>query len=379
MESKIQEFKLSDLEGVGPIGLKKLEKAGIKSPLDVVIRGAKEFSRVSGISTDTAAKHLRQMKVMLAESGLEIEVRNIKSLKALRSSQFSVPFNVDQLDEMSKGGFETQSLYEVYGDEGSGKTQMSMTAAAEYLGKGHGVMFIDCEGAFDIERFEEICKARNITYDEEKLRYHLYSDESELERGIQNMTPELIEHDVRLIVVDGLVGLMRLAFEGRGELGERQIELKGILKYLRNLSILLNVSMVITNQVTANPDGFGAKVKPIGGHILGHYVKYIYWISKGLKNNRTVKLVKSPNSPQGEYKCFLNEEGVSQYEKLTNKIREARMNEVTQENGSTKRTDLLIDSDVEQMSKMPRNTCSVEECNGLEDEIGSKFCKEHNE
>jgi len=324
----VKEFKLSDLEGVGPIAIQKLEKVGIKSPLDVVIRGAKEFSRVSGISTDTAAKHLRQMKVMLAESGLEIEVRDIPSLKALRKSQIRVPFKVEELDEMSKGGFETQSLYEIYGEEGSGKTQMTMTAAAEYLGAGHGVMFIDCEGAFDIERFEEICKARNVTYDDEQLRYHMYSDESELERGIQTMTPELIEHGVRLIVIDGLVGLIRLAFEGRGELGERQIELKGILKYLRNLSILLNISMVITNQVTANPDGFGAKVKPIGGHILGHYVKYIYWISKGMKNNRVVKLVKSPNSPQGEYKCFLNEEGVSQYEKLTNKIREQRMKEV---------------------------------------------------
>jgi DNA repair protein RadA len=327
----VKEFKLSDLEGVGPVAIQKLEKVGIKNPLDVVIRGAKEFSRISGISPDTAAKHLRQMKVMLAESGIDIEVRDTKSLKALRANQIRVPFKVEELDEMSKGGFETQSLYEVYGDEGSGKTQMSMTAAAEYLRAGHGVLFIDCEGAFDIERFEEICEVRGIEYDEEKLRYHMCSDESELERDIQSMSPELIEHDVRLVVIDGLVGLMRLAFEGRGELGERQTELKGIMKYLRNMSILLNLSIVITNQVTANPDGFGAKVKPIGGHILGHYVKYIYWISKGMKNNRVVKLVKSPNSPQGEYKCFLNEEGVSQYEKLTNKIKEKRMNELSQE------------------------------------------------
>lgn len=328
---KMKEFKLSDLEGVGPIAVQKLEKVGITSPLDVVIRGAKEFSRISGISPDTAAKHLRQMKKMLAESGLDIEVKSMKELRALRANQLRVPFKVEELDEMSKGGFETQSLYEVYGDEGSGKTQMSMTAAAEYLGAGHGVMFVDCEGAFNEERFDEICKARNITYDENKLGYHLYSDESELEHGIQTFVPELIEKDVKLLIIDGLVGVLRLAFEGRGELGERQIELKGIMKYLKNLSILLNMSVVITNQVTANPDGFGAKVKPIGGHIMGHYVKYIYWISKGMKNNRTVKLVKSPNSPQGEYKIFLNEEGVSQYEKLTNKIREERMKNIAVE------------------------------------------------
>jgi RecA/RadA recombinase len=340
----MKEFKLSDLEGVGPIAIKKLEKVGITSPLDVVIRGAKEFSRVSGISTDTAAKHLRQMKIMLAESGLDIEVKSIKALKALRAQQLRVPFKVEELDEMSKGGFETQSLYEVYGDEGSGKTQLSMTGAAEYLGKGHGVMFIDCEGAFNIERFEEMCKARNVTYDEEKLGYHLYSDESELEHGIQTFVPELIERDVKLLVIDGLVGLLRLAYEGRGELGERQIELKGIMKYLKNLSILLNMSVVLTNQVTANPDGFGKKIKPIGGHIMGHYVKYIYWISKGMKNNRTVRLEKSPNSPAGDYKCFVNEEGISQYEKLTNKIRDERMKEVgVEDTQGLMKKDLLLD------------------------------------
>ncbi len=340
---KMKEFKLADLEGVGPIAVKKLEKVGITSPLDVVIRGAKEFSRVSGISIDTAAKHLRQMKTMLAESGLEIEVKSISALQSLRAQQIRVPFKVDELDEMSKGGFETQSLYEVYGDEGCGKTQLSMTAAAEYLGKGHGVMFIDCEGAFNYERFEEICKARGVTYDENKLGYHLYSDESELEHGIQTMVAELIEKDIKLLVIDGLVGLLRLAFEGRGELADRQIELKGIMKYLRNLAILLNMSVVITNQVTANPDGFGAKVKPIGGHIMGHYVKYIWWITKGMKNNRTVRLVKSPNSPSGDYKCFVNEEGISQYEELTKKILAARMESIHEDTQGLIRKDLLLD------------------------------------
>ena len=340
----MKEFKLSDLEGIGPIAIQKLNKVGITSPLDVVIRGAKEFSRVSGISTDTSAKHLRTMKKLLAESGLEIEVRDIKSLRILRRNQLRVPFKVEELDEMSKDGFETQSLYEVYGIEGSGKTQLVMTAMAEYLGKGHGVLLIDCEGTFDLDRFDEICKARNITYDDKKFGYHLYSDESELEHGLQTMCDELIDKDVKLIVIDGLVGLLRLAFEGRGELGERQIELKGILKYLRNLSILLNLSVVITNQVTANPGGFGRGFKPIGGFIMGHYVKYIWWIFKGQKNNRTIRLEKSPSSPEGDYKCFVNEEGISQYEKLTNKIREERIKNIAiEDTQGLIRKDLLDD------------------------------------
>ena len=337
----MKDFKLTDLEKVGPTTETKLNKAGIFSPLDVVIRGAKEFSRISGLSTDMAAKHLTTMKKMLAEDGNDIEVKDVASLRALRQRQIKTPLHVEEIDKMTRNGFETQSLYEIYGDEGSGKTQMSMTIAAEALGQGHGVVFIDCEGAFDLDRFDQICQSRDITYDEEKLGYHMYSDESDLERGIQNMIEELMERDVRYIIVDGLVGLMRLAFEGRGELADRQIELKGILKYLRNLSILLNIGIIITNQVTANPDPFGAKMKPIGGHILGHYVKYIIAMSKGMKNNRNVRLIKAPNAPQGDYVCYLNEEGVSGHESVKARDKQRKMDSVGREN-----TQGLIEKDL---------------------------------
>lgn len=321
----MKDFKLTDLEKVGAVTIVKLNKAGIFSPLDIVIRGTKEFSRVSGLSIDMASRHMDTMLKLLAEDDIEIEVKNIKSLKSLRSKQIRTPINVVELDEMTKGGFETQSLYEIYGDEGAGKTQMSMTVAAEALGNGHGVMFIDCEGTFDIERFEEICSTRGITYDEEKLGYHMYGDDAQLQKGISAMTDELVERDIKYVIIDGLVGLMRLGYQGRGELNPRQIELENILKYYKNLSILLNLGVIITNQVTANPDPFGPKIKPIGGHILGHYVKYIYHISKGMKNNRTVRMIKSPKSPAGDYGCFVNEEGLSSFENLTKKMKEDRI------------------------------------------------------
>lgn len=328
----MKDFKLTDLEKVGPTTETKLNKAGIFSPLDIVIRGVKEFSRVSGLSKDMAAKHMNTMKKMLADDGNDIDVKDIKSLRVLRGRQIKTKINVEELDRMTRGGFETQSLYEIWGDEGCGKTQLSMSLAAEALGKGHGVMFIDCEGTLDLSRFDEICEHKGIKYDEDKFGYHMYGDEAELNRGIQNMTDELIERDVKYIIVDGLVGLMRLGYEGRGELAERQIELKGILKYFRNLSILLNLGVIITNQVTANPDPFGAKIKPIGGHILGHYVKYIIQISHGMKNNRVARLIKSPSAPQGDYAFFLNEEGVSQFENIKAKQRADKMDTVAVEN-----------------------------------------------
>jgi len=346
----MKEFQLTDLEGVGPVTLKKLEKSGVTTPLDILIRGAKEFERITGLSPDACGKHFdTMMKLMKEEDEGIVEVTDIQSLRKLRSRQIRVPLEVDEIDEMLCGGFESQSLYEIWGEEGSGKTQLSMTAMATYLKAGHGVMMLDCEGAFDIERFDQICETRNIKYDEEKLGYHMYSDENQLVRSVQNMSSEIMESDIKLVVIDGLVGLMRLAYKGRGELGERQLELKDVLKYLKAWSLLFNCSVIITNQVTANPDPFGAKVKPIGGHVLGHYVKYIMQISKGMKNNRTVRLKKSPKSPEGDYACYINEEGISQHESLTKKILEARMKEVAVENtqGLVKK-DLLLDDESEE-------------------------------
>lgn len=167
----MKNFKLTDLEKVGPLTEKKLNKAGIFTPLDIVIRGVKEFSRVSGLSMDMAHNHMKVMKKYLAEDGNDISVKDIASLKALRSRQKRVTLGVPEIDDILSG-FETQSIYEIYGSEGCGKTQITMTIAAETLRQG-GAMFIDCEGAFDLDRFNEICDSREIVYNEEIGRAHV--------------------------------------------------------------------------------------------------------------------------------------------------------------------------------------------------------------
>ena len=319
----MKEFKLSELEKVGPATEKKLNAAGIKTPLDIVIRGTKEFSRVSGLSIEMAEKHVNSTKELLKKEIEFLDVKSIKELRAFRAKQLKIPIVVDELDLMLKGGFETQSLYEIYGAEGSGKTQLIMTLVAEANKLGLGSMVIDCEGTFDLDRLDEICKSRGTNnIDEDLIGYKLITDAVELLTELRNMVSEIAERNIKVIIIDGLVGLMRLSYEGRGELYERQNELETALKYLRNMSIILNCSVVITNQIVANPDPYGERDKPIGGHVLGHYVKYIIQIKKGIKTNRIARLVKAPNAPMADYSFYLNEEGVSNVEKLGKKTDE---------------------------------------------------------
>ena len=62
-----------------------------------------------------------------------------------------------------------------------------------------------------------------------------------------------------------------------------------------------------------------------------------------MKNNRTVRMIKSPNSPQGDYVCYLNEEGVSQYESLKAKVRAKKMDSISENTQGLVEKDLLLE------------------------------------
>lgn len=313
-------FKLEDLPGIGPTKAKRLEQCGVRTPLDFIIRGAREISRVTDITPQTTVKLIKQVKEILTEQGTPIQINSIETLRELKKLQKRYALDVEELDKATRGGFETQSVYEIYGSEGVGKTQLSFSLTSSVMKENEAVWFIDCEGTFDEERLEEICTNREVKYNPDLVKYNLMTDSEEIvdlinDKGLEHV----IDGNVKIIIIDGLVGLFRMLYHGRGELAERQDVLEQILIKLRNLAIYGNCCVILTNQVMSNPDPFGAKEKAIGGHVLGHSVKYIFAITKGLKNNRTFRLIKSPKHPQADYVFFLNEEGVSGTETVKKK------------------------------------------------------------
>jgi len=338
------DFSLEDLPGIGPTKAKRLKENGVTSPLDFIIRGAREISRLTDITPSTTAKMIKQIREMLAESGTPIQVDSIETLRELKKTQKRYSVDVDEIDKATRDGFETQSVYEIYGAEGAGKTQLTFSLTSAVMAKKESVWFIDCEGTFDEERLEEICINRNVEYDTNLVKYNLVTDSEDLLEIINTKGLEhVIDGDVRIIIIDGLVGLFRMLYHGRGELAERQDVLEQILIKLRNLSVYGNCCVILTNQVMSNPDPFGAKEKAVGGHVLGHSVKYIYAIRKGLKNNRVLSRVKSPKDPQGDFTFFLNEEGVSSEETVKKSIAKKKLQSQLNNSDSTKDTSLLLE------------------------------------
>ena len=74
------------------------------------------------------------------------------------------------LDELLGGGIETGAITEIYGEFGSGKTQICHTTAVlvqqkkENGGLEGGIIYVDTENTFRPERIVSISKSRNIDY-----------------------------------------------------------------------------------------------------------------------------------------------------------------------------------------------------------------------
>ena len=98
------DFKLEDLPGIGPTKAKRLEQCGVKTPLDFIIRGAREISRVTDITPQTTIKLIRQVKEILTEQGSPIQIDSIETLRELKKLQKQYPLDVEELDKATRGG-----------------------------------------------------------------------------------------------------------------------------------------------------------------------------------------------------------------------------------------------------------------------------------
>lgn len=108
----------------------------------------------------------------------------------------------------------------------------------------------------------------------------------------------------RLLIIDSVMALFRTDFSGRGELADRQQKLGQFMARLQKLSEEYNISVFITNQMTADPGaGMSFQVdpkKPIGGHILAHASTTRLSLRKGRGECRVAKIYDSPDMPESE-------------------------------------------------------------------------------
>jgi len=69
-----------------------------------------------------------------------------------------LPFGCASLDALLEGGLREGQVLELYGDSGSGKTQLCLSACAQTIARGERVLYIDTSNAFTATRLLSILK-----------------------------------------------------------------------------------------------------------------------------------------------------------------------------------------------------------------------------
>ncbi|OLC93167.1 MAG: DNA repair and recombination protein RadA [Thaumarchaeota archaeon 13_1_40CM_3_38_6] len=324
----MDDLRLESLEGVGPVTSKKLSDAGVHNILDLVVRGPVDVSEITGMDIDTAVNIVNKARKQLIEDGkLEKEFVTATEIYKRRQDIGKISTGTNALDTLFDGGIETQAVTEVYGEFGSGKTQLCHTMCVnvqkpkEEGGLDGGVLYIDTENTFRPERIVSIAKAKGL--DPEKVLERIIVakayNSAHQELILQEAGPVIEENKIKLIVVDSAVGLFRAEFLGRGTLSVRQQRLNKFMHLLTRTSEVYNIAALATNQVQSSPDTFfGDPTRPIGGNVVAHSSTYRVYFKKSGKK-RIARMVDSPHHPEQEVLFTVTEAGVADPEEETKK------------------------------------------------------------
>ena len=316
------------MEGVGPVTTRKLTSAGIYTVLDVAVRGPGDIAETTGFDMDKAVALCNKARLKLVEIGkFDKDFVSASEIYNRRLNIERIKTGSDNLDDLLIGGIETQAVTEFYGEFGSGKTQICHTLCltvqqpVEQGGLNGSAVYIDTENTFRPERLRDIATERGMDPDKalERIIVAKAYNSSHQELLVGELGKVLDNSNIRLVIVDSLMGHYRAEFLGRATLATRQHRLNRFMHLLTRTAESRNVAIVITNQVMSAPDPFfGDPTRPVGGHVVAHTSTYRLFLRKSGKN-RIAKMKDSPYHPEHDAVFTLNEKGIDDPSDTTKK------------------------------------------------------------
>jgi len=309
-------YQLEDLPGVGDVTLKKLKASGIISIRLLAMYPLSRLMEDAGIGEKTAEK--------LIKAAQDIEQMGFKSADVIwekRKVMRRISTGGQNLDDLLGGGLETGAVTEVFGEYRSGKTQLAhqlcvnVQRSYEDGGLEGSALYIDTEGTFRPERIIQMASAKDMDYTETLQNIvvgRAYNSDHQI--LLTKEASKIIEEkNIKLVIVDSLIGHFRSEYIGRGTLANRQQILNTHIHDLLRISEMYDeMAVLFTNQVSARPDVFyGNPITATGGNIVAHGATIRIYLRKGKGEQRVAKIVDAPNLPEEDAIFSITEDGIS--------------------------------------------------------------------
>jgi len=309
---------LSNIEEIGPATEKRLNEAGFRSIRDLLVRGPVDVAEVTGMEMDKSAEICNKARMMLEELGI-IDKSFVTATSLFNKRRDRISSGSNSFDDLLGGGLETKAVTEVYGEFGTGKTQLCHTLCVMVQqdtlvgGLDAKALYIDTENTFRPERIVSISDTRGIDPRKslENIIVAKAYNSAHQELIIQEAGSVIEDNHVKLILVDSAVAHYRAEFLGRATLSERQQRLNKFMHILVRIAETYDLAVLVTNQIQASPDAyFGDAARPTGGNVVAHTSTYRIYLKRSGKN-RIARMVDSPYHAEREIVFTLSERGIS--------------------------------------------------------------------
>ena len=205
-----------------------------------------------------------------------------------------LPSGCQSLDLLLSGGFESGIITQLYGESGTGKSNIVMQLAVQAVARGLRVIFIDTEG-FSAERFKQIA---GPGAEEMAAKIMIFEPMSLEQQAIAiREASKIAGRDLGLIILDSATSLYRVLLEAEDNRSIRRT-LTVQLSELQEIARRHRIPVVITNQVYMDIEN--NSLRPMGGTGLEHICKAIIFLEKKGEGLRRARLMKHRSSPEGD-------------------------------------------------------------------------------
>lgn len=222
-----------------------LERANICTSKQIIILSCWDIKKVTNLSIED----ILLIKGLVSEAA-QFQPNNLTCLKLMQNSDLKITSGCDVIDRILNGGFRRGSLTEIYGESGSGKTQISLQSVVHNW--PNCTVYICTEDLFPVKRFDEIKRGLpdynpHTDYGSNTFVEHI-TESKDLLSCVRVRLPKLLAlNKFTLIVVDSVAAPFRVESTNYVQRAE---EMRELAICLLNLAQESNLAVLCINQVT---------------------------------------------------------------------------------------------------------------------------------
>jgi DNA repair protein RAD51 len=153
---------------------------------------------------------------------------------------------LQKLDEFLSGGIPDGVIVDIFGSNGTGKTQLLLQLSINSIKNGGRVLYLDTTGGFRPERILEIQKQYETQFNFlDKITVSRITNTSEQIKSIKNIQ----SNDFSLIVIDNVTDLFSYEYKKDESIFEKNSLFMKYMHELSRFAITNKIPIVITNMI----------------------------------------------------------------------------------------------------------------------------------